>query len=137
MATIVDSNAPLTVTFVTLKRGDPSPPGEVVEDITRAGVDGRAARRTGTRGGGFMLTGQRDLLNAAGRVDFLNDCLALQGKVVTVTDDFGSVWTNIVVDMVRPQRSQPILSAVGGIHAGAGTIFAVVDFECVDSRESR
>ena len=120
-----------TVTFLTLKR-EPTPPGEQVEDVTRENVDGIALRRLGTRGKPFRVIGVNAVTDGAARKTFLTSCLNLQGKIVTITDDWNVEWPYVAILDVQPQRSTAIAGGVGSL-ANQG-ILVTVEFTCLDTR---
>lgn len=125
-----------TIKFVTLKRSDPAPPGELTENVTRPGVDGTALRKRGTRGTGYRLVGQADVASNVDRRSLLENAALLKGQIVTVTDDHLEDWTDVVIQDVRPQSSNAMGTPVGGLKAGTGTIMVTIEFDCLDTRTS-
>jgi len=106
------SIAGYTMLFVT---GPIGRPGMATEPITRPGVDGSAFREVGLRCEPFLMTSLMDLEDAADVAAELNLYAALKGSLVTVVDDHGSTWTNVMVLDVQPIQTQTIGVSAGGL----------------------
>lgn len=100
--------------FITLK-GQVQPFGLAVEDITRAGVDGVAYREMALRAPPFELIGIRDHDDFDAAAGFVQDISALQGRLVTIVDDYSREFPNVLMLSAVRLDLRPILSAVGGI----------------------
>jgi hypothetical protein len=92
--------------------------GENVQDITRAGVDGRAYRKTGKRAPPAQVTTVVDLGGSAAVKAALAAYKALQGTLVTVVTESSGTYTNVMVKSVREVDTKRVMSAVGGTTAG-------------------
>lgn len=104
--------------FVTLK-GEINPgSGHQMEEITRPGVDGVAFRRIGRRGFPFKVQSMVDVATDSAAAALLSSYKALQGTVVSLTDETGQVWNNIVVLNVRPAGRKYVVAKSGGLDAG-------------------
>lgn len=136
MATTPQIAGSITIQFVTLRRSDPAPPGELTENVTRPGVDGQAVRKQGTRGTAYTLVGQADVATTVGRRQLLDNAATLKGQIVTVTDDHLEDWAGVLIQDVRPQSSNAMQTPVGGLLDGAGTIMVTIEFSCIDTRTS-
>jgi hypothetical protein len=115
-----------SVTFFSLKYGEPAPPGEMVENVTRPGSDGVALRQTGKRGQGFQLVGIQHHANAGAAQTHIDNCQDLQGTLQTVTLDSGNTRTEIAITNTRPREEK-------GIVAPSIEYRTVVEFECIDT----
>lgn len=128
MAQITDGTT--TVTCVSLKRG-PMPSGESVERWTRPGYDGAGWRKRGTRGRAYVWRAEIGAINSADRSTIIADANALRGAVCTVTDDFGTAWSNQLVEDVRFENAGDAIG--GGVGGFLGKeIYIVIIFQCVD-----
>jgi hypothetical protein len=79
-------------------------PATVVDVWSVPGVDGIGAQQMGTRGGEFQLVsveyffGYTDNSTSANTTE--SDCYAMQGTILTVTDNYGTTWENMLVTKV-------------------------------------
>lgn len=129
MATLsyVDSaGSSVTMTFVTL--GMVAPSADMVQDITRENVDGKAYRYVGKKGTPQSLRGMADFQNTGSTTVSLmtTRCLGAKGRIATVVDDHGVSWPLVMVLDVRPGspgRSliYAVKTAAGGLTAGLAT----------------
>jgi hypothetical protein len=89
---------------------------ERLESFSRPGVDGESFRAIGKRADITNFTSFSDLptLGAAGTQ--LNLYAALVSQVVTVVDDLGYSWTNMLVLSVRQTLAKAIKTGVGGLY---------------------
>ena len=99
--------------FITLKGTVEPGTGETLNVITRANVNGVAFRKIGKRANPFVMTGTVDSLTEASAKLLVYDYKELQGTLVTVKDERGRSWTNVVVLGVRTGSIKPIKTAVG------------------------
>jgi hypothetical protein len=108
-----------TFTFISLM-GQPLNLAEEVEVITRKGVDGIAASRTGTRGKQFTLRSSVDAPNKQQAREYVEQYRALIGA-----DPVGLVWSDldmaieefyVLVLDVRPVEVTRLLSATTGLN---------------------
>lgn len=104
--------------FITLEGGLNPGSGEQLEEITRPGVDGVAYRRIGRRGVPFRMQSLADVANAANAHSLILNYKALQGGLVTLVDETGQSWFNVMV--LRVQCSQPkyVTGMSGGLTGG-------------------
>jgi hypothetical protein len=112
------------VTFITLK-GQVQPPGLMTEDISRPGVNGSAFRELQVSGEPFEMRGLRDCLNAADAKAKFALLKAMQGKTVTVVDDYGQSWTDVMLLSVEKAEQNALVLAAGGVQASATALLAV------------
>jgi hypothetical protein len=102
---------------ITVK-GAPAPVGTVVADVSRPGVTGHAFQELGARAEPVVMESVIDCTdNAALKAEIL-EYVALQGTLVTVVDDLGNTWTNVMVLRVRTGQGKYVASAVGGVNGG-------------------
>ena len=121
-----------------------TPPSEQVEIITRAGVNGVAARLGGVRGKPFTLVCKKAVADAAAFDTLLDDCMALKTAVQTVVHSSGRTQTNVLVLEVEVRasgdgRASEDSSGViaGGVGDAAGcTRWAVIVMRCIDTNTS-
>ena len=116
-----------TVLFVSLK-GHVEPPGLILDDATRAGVDGSAYLETQKTGEPFEMTGIRDCVDAADVKSKYGSLKAMQGTKVTVIDDHATVWLDVVILSVRKLEQKKLVNAAGGVLSGTGRYLLVVQF---------
>lgn len=107
-----------TIPFVTLK-GQVQRAGLVVEDVTRPGVDGHAYRELARMGKPFEMIGMRDCLTFTTANAVYDALLLMQGTLVPVTDDYGAVFTGVMLLEVEKLELRPIRTPVGGVEAGS------------------
>ena len=114
MPTIADGVT--TLTFIRLSR-PAMPIGERVKDITRPNVDGHAFRKIGKRAPPSEFVSLVDVATLAGVQTVMQSYAAMQGAVVTVTDDLANVWADAVVLAVEVTEAAAVAGAVGGLNA--------------------
>lgn len=90
--------------------------GYIVEDLLRKGVAGKEYRRIYFAGGEERLIS----ITLISGVSYINDMKvaykALQSNLVTIVDDYGDTWTNIMVKDVRVAEVKPVVnSTVSGV----------------------
>jgi hypothetical protein len=122
MSTIYCPDLAWTFTFLAMRNQVPLA-GDVVEDISVPGVPGKAYLWSGFSGAiETVITTAR--LSAG---DSVGICRmrhkAVQGHLVTVTDDYGNAWLNV---MVRGVRHGQIFPIVGGAGLLAGALAVVM-----------
>lgn len=100
--------------FIRLS-GRVAPLVERVENISRAAVAGFRGRLLGKVAQPFQMVGTRDFDDAAAVKTAFDDWKALKGQLVTLTDDYGDEYSNVMVLDVTPGRYQALESAVGGL----------------------
>lgn len=98
---------------VLTMNGTPDPMGQVLKPIARAGVDGVAYSKMGTRPAPFGLFTRSGASNATTAKALIETFKALQGTTVTVVDATGRTWTNIVVEDVVTISNRTITTGVG------------------------
>lgn len=109
------------VTMLDLK-GAPDPGGMMLENITRPGFDGVAFRQLGRRGEPFSLyclIDEATPTSAANTRQALKDA---QGQTVTLTDNFGRVWYDLVLLRMTVIEERAIDGAIGSSGATASTV---------------
>ena len=109
------------ISFITIK-GTPRPMGMETEPLTRPGVDGTAFRELGTRGQPFQVTTIVDVDDAADAKTALESYAALRATLVTLTDDLGNSWANVMVIDVEPIEVKAVESGVGGLSQTGGVL---------------
>lgn len=110
---------------VLVVQGPYQPRGMATERIERPGVDGTAFREKGIRGTPFQITTMVDCDDAPDLAALLLNYAALQGTLVTVVDDLGTSWTNVMVLGVQPVSARAIGTSAGGLSTSAGTLATV------------
>ncbi len=110
--------------FLSL-RGEVQTPGQIVEDITRPGVDGHAWRRAGLRGRPFDLVGERDVSNASAAKSDMLAMQSMRGRVVTLYDENGSYYGEVTCLDVEKLGEKRIAGAIGGITSNATILLSV------------
>ena len=114
--------------FITLKYGN-APLGENVEEITRPGVDGIAYRKTGKRAVPFYMTGITTETSKGAVKTLVENYKKLQGTLVTVVDDIGNSWTNVMVLQMDYLGTKKVVSPVGGGDYVVRSRFSLQDTE--------
>lgn len=104
--TVIDISAPIQMA------------GYKTIEATRPGVDGYDVRLLGFRGdeGSFVLTldcGSAALLSAA-KLNFKS----MESEVITITDNLGNIWLNILVKKMTSVMEHRALAVTGGINGG-------------------
>lgn len=100
------------ITVLTME-GTPDPMGEVLKLIARAGVDGMAYSKMGTKPAPFGLFTRSGANSATAAKTLVETYKALQGTVVEVVDATGRTWSNVVVIDVVTIRIRAIVTGVG------------------------
>lgn len=113
-----------SIPFISL-RGLVQPITMALEDISRPGVDGQAFRQMALRSPPFEMLGVVDCDDFAAARSLIQNLGELQGGTVSVTDDFGSTFDNVMLLRVAPEQTRPALIAVGGVSSGKGAILTV------------
>lgn len=106
-----------SVQFRTVGRFAPDPPGTVLEEISRPGVDGHEYRDQGERSEPFTVTALVDVTSAAAAAAMIETVKALQGTLVTVYDDRSQQYDETCVERVRCQGIREVKTAVGYVNA--------------------
>ncbi len=94
----------------------PLEPAERLGEITRPRVDGHAFERLGKRGVPTTVITESDVDDVGAAMDAFQ---ALQATLVTVVDVDGQSHANVLVLNVAKMSSRKVLSAQGGLTAGA------------------
>lgn len=108
-----------TLGFVLLE-GAVEPLGEVVDDVSRPGVDGHAARKLGRKSEPFSVVSLLDVTNAAAAKTQVIAYLNQRGKVCTLVDDTLVSWANVLILEVRPFPVKRAIRIVGGLNVSNG-----------------
>lgn len=112
-------------------------PGEKVQTYTRPGVAGVAVEKQGVKGDPARWAAFRDVLTAAAAKAHIEACISLKGSIVTVVDDTGESWTEIVIVECMPRgQVRKIEAAVGGVESGSAQYVVEVEFTSIDKRAS-
>lgn len=106
-----------TYSFMSL-HGLPSFAGTKVDDITRQGVPGKAFWPVGKAAEPFPVTTLTACADYQTVVAVLEAYAALESAMVTVVDDHGVSWLNMMVRNVRPLGEA--INASGGTQPGVG-----------------
>lgn len=104
--------------FITL-RGSINPTGTDVIEITRPGVDGHAFMDMGKHAGKSQMQSIADVSNASGAKAAILAYKALKGTLITVTDDTGQQYTNVLVQEVIATNPKNVKTPVGGLVGGS------------------
>lgn len=110
-----------TKAFICLRGAVPLYPGEEVEDVSRPGKDGVAARRRGKRGDLFTLLGVRDHTSAANANTFNKELKALEGTIVALEDDHAISYANVLLIKADTILFKKVAIASGGVSGGTVT----------------
>ena len=93
--------------------------GEMLQNITRPGVDGTAYRKVGKRGAPFQITTVVDLGSDAAVKAAVSTYKGLQGTLVTLVTENSGTYTNVAVLAVREVGTRMVLTPVGGVSGGS------------------
>ena len=113
--------------FIRL-RGGIHPVAEVPQEITRPNVDGHAFRRFGKRGMSSLWESVVDLTQANVSTTIAG-YRALQGTLVTLVDEAGDSYTNVMVRSVRIGSVFAVTKAVGGLASGSNRYMLMATWE--------
>lgn len=115
--------------FITL-RGESQQQASQVAVISRDGIDGVRARLQAKRAEPSRYVGIIDTENVAAAEAKRVALSGLQGSVVTLTDDLGTEFTNVLVLLARPIAGSPrvALSAVGGEESSTDRVMVTFEF---------
>jgi hypothetical protein len=104
--------------FTLLVAGEVDQLGELVEEITRPGIDGHAYRQLGLRAEPFDLTALVDIEDDSS-TDPIQARMAtyksLQGSLCDLEDGFGETYSNLMILGVRLLSAQALVGSVGHI----------------------
>jgi len=112
----------VTCTFV---RGHPPTPKQHVVLWRVPGIDGYGAQRMGLHDSPFEVVAVL-YTNAAGLALWKTSMEALQGTLVSITNDLGISSTRCLITNVSPMRSMAALAAGGITQRGEITVTGVV-----------
>lgn len=93
--------------------------GVTLREINRPGVDGSDYQDIGIRGDVFSISSEADFLTANLRSAAKIAYAYLQGTVISVTDNRGIVWTNLLVVKTATEEEKYLAHATGGLVAGS------------------
>jgi len=91
---------------------------EILENISRPGVDGTAYRKAGAKAREFSMRSVVDVADFAAAEVKLTAYRALVGTYVTVTDSRGVAHDDVLVLSMQPLQIRQTAVLVGGINAG-------------------
>ena len=120
-------------TVISIRGQIESGDGERVEEITRAHVDGIAFRKIGKRGAPFSMTSLVDVGSAATAKSTYTTYKATEGSLVTLVDDAGNSWANVMVLSVRRGGVKRTYTPVGGISGGGWLLSCQWVFRMTDT----
>lgn len=113
-----------SIPFISL-RGLVQPVMMAMEDVSRPGVDGHAYRHMALRSPPFEMLGIVDCDDFPAARSLIETLSELQGFTVTVVDDFGTTFSNVMVLRVEPDQIRPALVAVGGVSSGKAALLTI------------
>jgi hypothetical protein len=116
-------------------KGLVDPPGLILDDATRAGVDGSAYLEMQSTGEPFEMEGIRDCTDATDAATKYAALKAMQGTKVSVIDDYGKTWLDVVILRVRRSFQHKLINAAGGVLSGTGRAVLGVRFLMQVSKE--
>lgn len=96
---------------------------------SRPGVNGYDIVLLGGRSEPSALVVKHDFTSAGNMKAGVVSLMGLKGQVVSVSDDFGNVWSNLLVERVVVKSAQRVTHAVGGFNAGVGSVRYFVEFD--------
>jgi len=102
--------------FIFVK-GNTNGQRQTVEPFDRPGIDGESFQMRGTRAELSTFTSFRDLAFFASAKSNILAYENMVGDVVTVIDDLGNAWANMLVMGVRQINARAIGNAAGGLEA--------------------
>lgn len=112
--------------------GDLAPEGELVEEITRKGVDGRAWRQLSQKGATTQLSGLIDCDGIVDADETMSGLMSLQGTVVSIIlyrAGTSLEYDNFLIETMGGFRRVTVGSPVGGTSAGN----VILTFSCTVS----
>jgi hypothetical protein len=132
-----DGSADFDYPFLAL-HGSVQLAGMMLEQISRPGTDGHAFRQVGRRAEPFEMVGIFDRGNGVSPYDANPLRLSqLRGAVVTVFDDHGTRFDDVVVLEVTKVEEQRIAAIVGGLmDTGVATTLESVKFSMISTAEN-
>lgn len=101
--------------FLTARGTWPTDPKESLGAITRPRVDGVAFEKLGLHADPVTIVTEADVADADGTMD---DYIALQGTLVTVSDSDGASYASVAVLKVTKVNAKKVISSQGGLAAG-------------------
>jgi len=105
--------------YITLS-GRPQPLGPMVNEVTQPGANGHSFRREGRRAQRFRMRGERDVQTAADAESMIVALKNRQGSLVTVVDESGLSYSNVMLHSVTETDRIRIGSGIGGIVTNPG-----------------
>lgn len=111
MPTITDASS----TVLTLDRfhGKPETGASALSTIKRQGVDGVSLRVEAKHPGTAYWESLTAVTTKAGVQTLYNTYLALQGTLISITDELGNTWSNVAVKRVMMIDSKAIGESTG------------------------
>ena len=101
---------------------------ERLEEFARPGINGVSFRAIGERADVSNLQTERDMLLKASRDTQMAAYESLVGSKVSITDNQGNVWSNMLVRRVSEVRFFENISATGGLETNPQA-FQIVNWE--------
>ncbi len=92
--------------------------GMETREVARDGVSGLDVIQIGVRGKPFKMTAMVDCVDALTRAYTKINFSAMQGNLVTVQDNTGINWANILVKDVAHIKEETHTGVVGGLNQG-------------------
>ena len=104
--------------------GLPLAEAEQLAERARPGIDGVASRQTGSRGTRFELSSISGHSSAAAAELAAINYTNAQGTPVTVVDEYGATWSDVVVLGVGDVRIKAVSNSAGGPAGTTHLVFA-------------
>jgi len=101
--------------FIFIRDGRPQPLGQIVERVTRPGVNGVKYRLEGAQPEPFVVTAVRDVDSAAAHKSMMASFVAMRGTLVNLVDDLGNGYDRVMVHRVRDVQCKRLLTVSGGV----------------------
>lgn len=102
------------ISQIAIKGPPLGPMGQMVEVFTRSGVDGVAARQLGLRPGINQPVSVTDAEDSDDVQTLKAAYAAMRGTLVTVIDDHGETFDNVLVQDVRVDAQRAVAGGGGG-----------------------
>jgi len=121
-----------TTTNLVLVTGAVSKPQDVVQEVTRPGVDGIAYKKEATRGGRFRL---RCMVDTSNLTTLTATIKGFRGQVASsIYDEHGLEHTNILIEEVTPPRIQRAVTLNGFLADATSTHVVRFELQCRDTK---
>ena len=132
MSQIVCSGPYAIITFISMEGQIPMP-GEIWQPIVKNGVAGKAYIQIGYMGEPRQIQTVRGIQFTSSAAEKILD-KSLQGHIVSVTDDAGASWYNLMVVNVDHAACNMILSGAGYYTGYTGTLTTIWTLDPLSTR---